>query len=76
MLKYRGLLITGVPQERPVQAFCQDPNGIRDWAHGVLPKGSKDHVIVYRVEEIEIATLRRDDKGAIKGIKPITEEAK
>ncbi len=77
MLRYRVLLIdTESFQERPIQAFCNSIKDIQEWAEGVLRPASKSaYVVVYRVQETEVAKLVKDDKGAIQGLRPVKEEA-
>ncbi len=77
MLRYRAALIdVAVEMERPIQVFSQSVSEVRSWAAMQLKRSSRDAcVVVYRVEEIQIAVLKRDDQGTIQGVKPVTEKA-
>ncbi len=77
MLRYRCLLIdTEAYQERPVQGFLNTVTDVQNWAQIALSKASsKAYVVVYRVQETEVAKLVKDDKGAIQGLRPIETQA-
>lgn len=77
MLRYRALLVDpDVIQERPIQGFLNSISDIQTWAKLSLSKASANaYVVVYRVMETEVATLRKNDKGAIQGLRPVEEEA-
>lgn len=71
MLRYRASLVDkGVVLERPVQTLSQSVKEVREWAALALAKATKDaYVVVYRVDEIELGTIRRNDQGAVQGTK-------
>lgn len=81
MLTYRVLLIdTEKEYKRPIQAFFADVKNIEPWAKSVLRAAGKNaHVVVYRVNEIEIGTFKRTDydydKGSVPNLQPAGEEA-
>jgi hypothetical protein len=78
MLRYRVLLVdTEGSYERPVQTFCNNPSSVDDWARKTLAnKGSHAYVVVYRVNEIEIGTIKKSDydKGPVSRVQPTGEE--
>jgi hypothetical protein len=79
MLRYRVLLVdTEGSYERPVQTFCNNIETVDDWARKTLAnKGPHAYVVVYRVNEIELGTIKKSDydKGAISRVQPAGEEA-
>jgi hypothetical protein len=72
MLRYRVLLVdTEGSYERPVQTFCNNIETVDDWARKTLAnKGPHAYVVVYRVNEIELGTIKKSDydKGGPKSI--------
>lgn len=77
MLRYRCLLIdTEAYQERPVQGFLNTVRDVQNWAELSLSGASKvAYVVVYRVEETEIAVMRKNDKGTVQGLRPVEAQA-
>lgn len=77
MLRYRVLLIDiEAHQERPVQAYFNNANDVRDWSQAMLKKASKRaYVSVYHVLETEKWKLTLDDQGSIQGSRPLEKEA-
>lgn len=77
MLRYRVLLMDNETfQERPIQGFLNHVPDIKNWAELALKKASKSaYVVVYRVQETEVAKLVMDDKGAIQGLRPVEKKA-